>query len=158
MRGERRRDLLRILQEGTATSQEEIVRELGQRGHLVTQATVSRDLREVGAVKTRVNDHFVYHLADEEIVEREVGAHRLLSALTDFVIEIRPAGSLVIMATPPGHAPLVARAIDQGKEAAVVGTIAGDDTIFIATKDPEEAAELIQRWAPHIGNAVEGAL
>lgn len=158
MRNERRRDLMRILHEGQATRQSEIVEELRKRGHLVTQATVSRDLREAGAVKTRVGDHFTYSLPDVVRIDRELAARRLIDTLSNFAIDIRLAHSLVIIQTAPAHAAVVARAIDQSSGAFVLGTIAGDDTIFVATPSPEDATALIERWSQYVANAVEGAL
>lgn len=158
MRNERRRDLMRILHEGEVTRQSEIVEELRKRGHLVTQATVSRDLREAGAIKTRVADHYVYSLPDDIKVDRDHAERRLVDTLSNFAIEITPAHSLVVIQTAPAHAAVIARAIDQSREASVVGTIAGDDTVFVATPSPKDSAALIKRWSAHVGNAVEGAI
>lgn len=158
MRSERRRDLMRILHEGEATRQSEIVEELRSRGHLVTQATVSRDLREAGAVKTRVGDHYVYSLPDDVKLDRNLAARRLIETLRGFAFDIRAAHSMVVIQTAPAHAAVVARAIDQSRESLVVGTIAGDDTIFVATPGPKQAAALIERWSTHVDGAAEGAL
>ncbi|MGH2729277.1 MAG: arginine repressor [Actinomycetota bacterium] len=149
MRSERRRDLLRILHEGHATSQHQIVEELRALGHDVTQATVSRDLQEVGATKVRVAGEFVYRLTDE--IPRAPGgdlmARNLMRTLAEFALDVRPAGSLVVLLTAPGHASAVARAIDLAGLQEVVGTVAGDDTIFVATPDLGTAAALATRWS-----------
>lgn len=144
MKSTRRSDLLKILRTGNATSQEEIADRLRSAGHDVTQATVSRDLRTVGAVKVRVGDRHLYKLADDvaggghgELVERN-----LARTLAEFTVDIRVAGSLVVLVTLPGHASAVARAIDLALLDDVVGTIAGDDTIFLATGSNAAASRL----------------
>ena len=144
MKSTRRSDLLKILRAGNATSQEEIADRLRSAGHDVTQATVSRDLRNVGAVKVRVGDRHLYKLADDvagggpgELVERN-----LARTLAEFAVDVRRAGSLVVIVTLPGHASAVARAIDLALIDDVVGSIAGDDTIFLATPSNAAAARL----------------
>jgi transcriptional regulator of arginine metabolism len=147
MRLGRRRDLLRILHEGTAASQGEIAARLRAAGHDVTQATVSRDLKEVGAAKLRVGDGFVYRLADEIVHGTgDLMARNLTRTLAEFVVDVRVGGNLVVVTTAPGHAPAVARAIDLSELSDVLGTVAGDDTIFVATPDGPTAMALADRW------------
>ena len=149
MRPDRRRDLVRILRTGVASSQHEIVDALRALGHQVTQATVSRDLKEVGALKVRAGDGFTYRLPDDlphsssgDLVSRNLGR-----SLAEFALDVRVAHSMVVLTTAPGHASAVARAIDLAAPGPVVGTIAGDDTIFIATSDPSTAAALAAAWS-----------
>lgn len=151
MKSQRRRDLLRILHEGRASSQEEIVEALRAAGHDVTQATVSRDLGSVGALKVRTASGYVYRLGDE--VPRagsDLVARSLMRTLDEFSIDVVPAGNLVVVTTAPGHASAVARSIDLAGLDDVVGTIAGDDTIFVATPDPAAATALAARWNEHV--------
>ena len=148
MRADRRRDLLRILHDGKASSQLDIVEELRLAGHDVTQATVSRDLREVGATKVRINGSIAYRLADE-IPHGQGGdlvARNLDRNLAEFAIDIAPAANIVVVKTAPGHASAVGRAIDMAGLKEVVGTVAGDDTIFVATPSDEVASELASTW------------
>ena len=145
MRSERRRTLLRILREGRAATQAELVAALREAGHDVTQATVSRDLHEVGAVKVRVGDEVAYRFPDD--VPRLRSPRRdVITELADFAIDVVEAGTLVVVTTLPGHASAVARAIDLAALPAVRGTIAGDDTIFVATPDAETARDLAGSW------------
>ena len=148
MRSDRRRDLLRILHEGTASSQNDIVDALREAGHEVTQATVSRDLREVGATKVRIDGAVVYRLADEipHGLGRDLVARDLYRNFAEFAIDIQPAASLVVVRTAPGHASAVGRAIDMAGLEEVVGTVAGDDTIFVATPSEEIATDLASTW------------
>jgi transcriptional regulator of arginine metabolism len=139
---------MRILHEGSAHSQREIVDALQAAGHDVTQATVSRDLREIGAAKVRISDGFVYRLPDEvpRSLNGDLVARSLRRTLEDFAIEVRAAGSLVVIDTAPGHASAVARALDLAGIDDIVGTVAGDDTIFVATPGIAEAARLADTW------------
>lgn len=148
MKSARRRDLLKILHEGLASTQQDFVDALRDAGHDVTQATVSRDLQELGAVKVREGNRVTYRFPDG--VPRLNGLRSvqrtLLSELQEFAIDIRPAGNLVVVLTLPGHAAAVARAIDLNPTDGVRGTIAGDDTIFVATPAASTATEIADRW------------
>lgn len=146
MRSERIRDLIRLLHEGRAASQNDIVSALTEAGHSVTQATVSRDLKDVGATKVRLGDGFVYRLADDIPRRGDLVARSLQRSLDEFAISIVAAASLVIVQTAPGHASAVARAVDMSDNPDIVGTVAGDDTIFVATPDNDAAAALAARW------------
>jgi transcriptional regulator of arginine metabolism len=146
MRSERIRDLMRLLHEGTASSQNDIVKALVDAGHHVTQATVSRDLRDVGATKVRSGDGFVYRLPDDIPRSGDLVSRSLQRSLDEFAISIVAAASLVVVQTAPGHASAVARAVDMSGDPNIVGTVAGDDTIFVATPDNEAAAALAARW------------
>jgi transcriptional regulator of arginine metabolism len=137
------------------SSQADIVAKLRAAGHEVTQATISRDLQELGALKIRQNGHFVYRLPDE--VPRAHGdlmARNLRETLAEFALDIRAAASLVVVATAPGHAAALARAIDLAPEPDAVGTVAGDDTIFIATPSSAAAKRLAARWSDHAESEV----
>ena len=113
-------------------SQEELVARLDLAGVPATQATVSRDLDELGAVRVRGGGAMHYRLPEQ----LETGdAGRLDRLLADWVSDIIPAGNLVVLKTPPGSANLVANALDAAGLEEVAGTIAGDDTIFLALAD-----------------------
>lgn len=148
MRTERLRDLTRILRAGHAATQKEIVRALRAAGHEVTQATVSRDLQEVGAAKIRVGRTFEYRLPDQLArgATADLTTRNLRQTLAGFALDVTAASSLVVITTAPGHAAAVARAIDLAGLFGVVGTIAGDDTIFVATPDPTTATQLARAW------------
>jgi transcriptional regulator of arginine metabolism len=148
VRATRRKELFRILHEGHATSQDEIVSALRAAGHHVAQPTVSRDLQELGAVKVKVGSEFVYRLKDEipKSARADLVARDLARTLSDFALDIRTSGPLIVLLTAPGHAGAVARAIDLAGPDEIVGTIAGDDTIFVATSDTRTAATVARRW------------
>jgi transcriptional regulator of arginine metabolism len=127
----RRRLIRKLLDEGTVASQAHLVGLLEEEGFPVTQATVSRDLDALGAIKVRDQHGSVhYSLAPtvEQLTEAEL---RLRRAVNDFVEELAVSENLVVLHTPPGAAHLVASAIDRAQVEGVVGTIAGDDTLMI---------------------------
>src|SRR5918994_6889349 len=98
MRSSRRRDLLRVLHEGQASSQRDIVAALRASGHDVTQATVSRDLREIGATKVRVGNELMYRLPDQipPSPGGDLMARGLMDTREQFVVGMRIGGRLVV--------------------------------------------------------------
>ena len=130
---QRQRLIADWLRGGRIGSQEELVARLGLAGISATQTTVSRDLDELGAVKQRDEGSIRYLLPDR--VDRRQAEHRLDRILGEWVVSIESAGALVVMRTPPGSANLVASAMDAADLPEVAGTIAGDDTIFVALHD-----------------------
>ena len=133
------------LREDHIASQEELVARLDRAGVPATQATVSRDLDELGAVRVRRGGAVHYRLP-EQLESGDAG--RLDRLLADWVTDIVAAGNLIVMRTPPGSANLVANALDAAGLEGIAGTIAGDDTIFVALADgavPGAVAEGLRR-------------
>jgi transcriptional regulator of arginine metabolism len=130
---QRQRLIADWLRGGRIGSQEELVARLGLAGISATQTTVSRDLDELGAVKQRDEGSIRYFLPDR--IDRRQAEQRLDRILGEWVVSIESAGALVVMRTPPGSANLVASAMDAADLPEVAGTIAGDDTIFVALHD-----------------------
>jgi len=126
---QRQRLIADWLRAGEVGSQEELVARLAAAGVSATQATVSRDLEALGAVKVRRG----YALAGPG--DGAVADGRLARILGEWVIDIVAAGTLLVLRTPPGSANLVANALDNARLEEVAGTIAGDDTIFVALAD-----------------------
>ena len=139
---ERTRALKALLEAGEATTQSELLSKLRKQGFDVTQPTISRDLRKIGAVKT--TDEFgqtTYQLLSRE----EAIASQNLSAL---VLKILHNHYLVVIHTAVGSANVVASQLDRVLPAGILGTIAGDDTIFVApqsTKSIEKTIEEIKK-------------
>ncbi|HYC94795.1 MAG TPA: arginine repressor [Sphingomicrobium sp.] len=136
-------DWLRELRVG---SQEELVARLSLEGITATQATVSRDLLELGAVKLKREGTIRYVMPDQ--VEPGHAAAKLDRLLAEWVDAIMPAGNILVLKTPPGSANLVANALDAAGLEEVAGTIAGDDTIFVALADgtnPHAVAKMLQQ-------------
>lgn len=146
----RRRLIRKLLSDGEISSQAQLVGLLEEEGYPVTQATVSRDLDALGAVKLRDDDGTVrYSLMPgvEELSDAEI---RLRHAVNDFVEEMAVADNLVVLHTPPGAAHLVAGAIDRALVPGILGTIAGDDTLMIVA-DPEVGGDAIAAKIEEMG-------
>jgi transcriptional regulator of arginine metabolism len=143
----RRQHILgRMLAEHAVTSQEQLVELLAEEGVAATQATVSRDLEEVGAVKVRVpgSDRLVYAIAElprDQVMPED----HLRRVLGEWVVDVAPAGNLVVVRTPPGSAHVVASALDRGGLEGVLGTVAGDDTVLVVSSRPQGGKELAAR-------------
>ncbi len=133
----RRNQILDLLQHETVTTQEELRRKLARRGIRVTQATVSRDIEELGLVKTRAG----YRRPDVP-GPANTPQPALVVILKEFVREVLQASQIVVVKTHPGNAHSVGVALDAERWPEVVGTVAGDDTIFIATSGAQEAARI----------------
>jgi transcriptional regulator of arginine metabolism len=133
-----RRDALRrILRAQPARRQADLVRELQAQGFEVTQSSVSRDLRELGAA--RIKDRYV-------LAEDGLPGPTPVAVLAGFVREVLTAGpNLTVVKTATGAAQSVALAIDRDRWSDVVGTISGDDTIFIASIDGEAQLRIVDR-------------
>jgi transcriptional regulator of arginine metabolism len=126
-------------------SQEEVTARLGALGFSVTQATVSRDLDQIGAVKVKRGGALAYALPDQ-LGDNDWAAARLQRILAEWVLSIEAAGNLLVLKTPPGSAHLVALALDQAKLDEVAGTISGDDTLFVALRDGIVAGIVANRF------------
>lgn len=129
----RQGQILRLVSEDDVSNQDDLRRLLAQRGMRVTQATLSRDLQDLGLVKTAEGYRKV------EGAEAESGSEqRLERALREFLLDVREAQNLLVLKTPPGGAQSLAAALDAGHWREVVGTVAGDDTVLVVT--PSRAA------------------
>jgi transcriptional regulator of arginine metabolism len=137
--------LAEIIRSQPVASQEEVTERLGAAGFSVNQATVSRDLAQLGAVKVKRGGTISYALPDQ-IGESDWAASRLERIFAEWVQSIEPAGSLLVLRTPPGSAHIVGLALDQAQVPEVAGTICGDDTIFIAVREGVDAHLLADRF------------
>jgi transcriptional regulator of arginine metabolism len=133
----RRTQILNLLRTDPAVTQEELRRKLARRGIQVTQATVSRDLEELGVVKTRSG-----YRAPEAAEPPAPVQPTLQVILKEFLREVGQASNLVVLKTYPGNAHSVAAVLDAQDWADVVGTVAGDDTIFVAAPSARQAAQV----------------
>ena len=122
-------------------SQEELTARLAAQGLTVNQATVSRDLDQLGAVKVKRGGALAYALPDQ-LGDSDWAASRLERILGEWVLSVEAAGNLLILKTPPGSAHLVGLALDQAQLPEIAGTICGDDTIFAACRSAAEADAL----------------
>jgi transcriptional regulator of arginine metabolism len=135
---DRRNAVVRLLAGGNVHKQQDLVRLLRKEGYAATQSSISRDLREIGVSKARGR----YVLPPEDVVR----ANGKFNSLAQFVREIRRAGPcMTVVKTSTGAAQSVAVAIDKAEWPEVVGTLSGDDTIFIATGTARAQAGIVSR-------------
>ncbi|QLL09752.1 arginine repressor [Mycobacterium vicinigordonae] len=145
-RAGRQARIVTILSTAEVRSQSELAARLATEGIEVTQATLSRDLEELGAVKLRGADGGagVYVVPEDGSPVRGVagGTGRLSRLLGELLVSTDASANLAVLRTPPGGAHYLASAIDRAALPYVVGTIAGDDTVFVAAREPMTGAEL----------------
>ena len=140
--------ILRLVQERRLGTQEEVVAALREQGFDAVQTTVSRDIAQLGLVKVRAGDGtLVYALPGADDLSR---LDELTSALRRWTVSLTPTGGIVVIHTPPGTANTLARAIDAATLPDVAGTVAGDDTIFVAARDGLTGARLAQELTHHL--------
>jgi transcriptional regulator of arginine metabolism len=143
-RDQRLRAIADLIRTRPVASQDEIAEALAALGSTVTQATISRDLEQLGAAKVRRAGLLVYALP-EEISPPVSDGPQMQTVFRDWVRSVDFAGNLVVIKTPPGSAHLVGVALDRAELPEVAGTICGDDTIFVAVRDVVSAPSLAQR-------------
>jgi transcriptional regulator of arginine metabolism len=131
-KAQRQHRIVQLLEDRSITSQAELVGLLTKEGIGATQATISRDLVELGVAKVRgANGHRTLARTTPGAPQTE----HLRRVLAEWVVEVACAGPLVVVKTPPGCAHVVASALDRGALPAALGTVAGDDTIFVAVDE-----------------------
>ena len=145
-RAGRQARIVAILSSASISSQSELAARLAGEGIDVTQATLSRDLEELGAVKLRGADGGVgvYIVPEDGSPVRGVsgGTDRMSRLLGELLVSTDASGNLAVLRTPPGAAHYLASAIDRAALPDVVGTVAGDDTILVVAREPMTGAEL----------------
>jgi len=143
LRQHRQEQILRILQEGNRlSSQGQIVEKLHALGVPATQSSVSRDLRDLGVYRYGR----YYQLPEDPEPDAERAQRDLEDRASFFLVDLRTAGpNLLVVETQPGAAQTLAIVIENMRWAEVVGTIAGDDTIFVATPGTAEQRRIVER-------------
>ena len=135
MKQHRQRAIRDLLEQRPIRTQQELAAALRERGFRTTQATISRDVAELGLIKV-ARDGVQAYAPPPRLVEAEAtGEERLRKLLRDLPFELRESGLLLLLRTLPGSAHAIAAALDRTRWPEVVGSIAGDDTIFIACPD-----------------------
>jgi transcriptional regulator of arginine metabolism len=137
MKAFRHGQILKIIQGQQIHTQEELARELAALGVSATQVTLSRDIRELGLVKTK--DGYT------QLVESSDRGTQVDLAVLDYLLDIRPAQQILVLKTPPAFASSLAIAIDKAAWSEVAGTIAGDDTVLVVCGDVPSAAAVHAR-------------
>jgi transcriptional regulator of arginine metabolism len=140
-----------ILERGAVASQAQLVALLAGDGVEATQATVSRDLEEIGAVKVRSAGGESVYAVPELPKDRLVPGDHLRRVLGDWVVDVACSANLVVIRTPPGSAHVVASALDRASLPEIVGTVAGDDTIVVVADEGVGGATLCRQLAELAG-------
>lgn len=136
----RKSKLINLIEAGLIHSQSDAVLQLKKSGFKVTQATASRDLEEIGAVRARNSaGEMIYQLNSSNPVIR--------SNSNSLIISIESSGNLVVIKTPAGGAQLLASNLDHGGNKSIIGTIAGDDTVLVISRKANGGAELAKELA-----------
>lgn len=132
MKAGRQRQIVRLIRENPVTSQTHLVKILRASGYPATQATVSRDLDELGAVKVRREGKVAYALPGESATVPAGDAFGRM--FSESILELESTGNMVVVKTPPGHAGMVGGAVDRIGIDGVAGTVAGDDTLLVVCR------------------------
>ncbi len=139
-KNQRQHRIGQLLADNAVTSQTQLVDLLDSEGIESTQATVSRDLEEMGAIKVRIPGGDTVYGVPEDPNEHHVPSDILRRVLGDWVVEVNRSGDLLVVRTPPGSAHVVASAIDRTGLEDLVGTVAGDDTLILVIAQGRGAA------------------
>ena len=142
----RRQHLIaKLLEDHAVTSQGQLVELLESDDITATQATVSRDLDELGAVKVRVPGGETVYAIPEHPVDRIAPEEHLRRVMSDWVADVATSGNLVMLRTPPGSAHVVASALDRAGISEILGTVAGDDTLIVVAVEDVGGKRLARR-------------
>jgi transcriptional regulator of arginine metabolism len=142
---QRQHKIAQLLEKHAVTSQAQLVDLLAGERVVATQATVSRDLEELGAVKVRVPGGETVYAIPELPTQQVAPEDHLRRVLGDWVVEVAHSLNLVILRTPPGSAHVVASAIDRAGLPDVVGTVAGDDTLMVVAAERVGGAKIAKK-------------
>jgi transcriptional regulator of arginine metabolism len=148
---QRQHRIAELLEQQAVASQAQLVELLALQGVNATQATVSRDLDEMGAVKIRIPGGAMAYAVPERVTDRPLPDDHLRHVLGDFVLEVAHNHPIVILRTPPGSAHVVASALDRSNREGVLGTVAGDDTLLIVAERGMDASDLAHSLASLAG-------
>ncbi len=128
---QRQHRVAKLLEDQAVSSQAQLVELLAADGIVATQATVSRDLEELGAVKIRIPGGATAYAIPEHAKDSRAPDDHLRRVMGEFVVDVAWSGNIVILRSPPGSAHVVGSALDRAGLPNVLGTVAGDDTIMV---------------------------
>ena len=148
---QRQQRIVRLLEQHAVGSQGQLVDLLASDGIVATQATVSRDLDELGAVKVRVPGGETVYAIPQLPKDHAAPEDHLRRVLGDWVAEVAHSANLVVVRTPPGSAHVVASALDRAALAGSIGTVAGDDTVLVVCTEAAGGSEVAAKLAALAG-------
>jgi transcriptional regulator of arginine metabolism len=144
-KNQRQHRIVLLIEQQAVTSQAQLVELLAASGVVATQATVSRDLEEIGAVKVRAAGGESVYAVPELPKDRVAPEDHLRRVLGEWVVDVAASANLVVVRTPPGSAHVVASALDRAGLPEIIGTVAGDDTIMVVADERAGGAQLARR-------------
>lgn len=150
-KAQRQHKIARYLEAGAVTSQVQLVDLLAADGIVATQATVSRDLEDLGAVKVRVSGGETVYAIPELPKDQPAPEDHLRRVLGEWVGDIAHSGNLVVLRTPPGSAHVVGSALDRAALDGILGTVAGDDTLIVVAAEAVGGVALARRLSDLAG-------
>jgi transcriptional regulator of arginine metabolism len=139
----RRAQAIALIKAGKISSQGDLVRELKKSGFVVTQATASRDLEEIGAVRGR-NGYTIAESDNDSMA-------RSMPLPGDLILSVESSGNLAVVRTPPGGAQFLASSLDHSGLKSIIGTIAGDDTVLVVSRKASGGGELAKELLSYRG-------
>jgi transcriptional regulator of arginine metabolism len=142
---QRQHKISTLLEQHDVTNQAQLVDLLGKDGVVATQATVSRDLEDLGAIKVRVRGGDAVYAIPELPKDQVAPEDHLRRVFGDWVVEVSSSANLVVLRTPPGSAHVVASALDRSSLDEVLGTVAGDDTLMVVVAEEHRGADVAAR-------------
>lgn len=134
-KAQRQQLIVTLIEQHAVSNQPQLVEMLAENGITATQATVSRDLEDLGAVKVRVPGGESVYAIPEFAPARVAPEDQLRRVMGEWVADVRQSGPMVVVRTPPGCAHVVASALDRSQLSGLIGTVAGDDTIFCVAEE-----------------------
>ena len=144
----RRAKAIALIASGLVHSQSDLVKELKKAGYEVTQATASRDLEEIGAIRSRTaQGESIYEITSSPADS----VTRSMPLPSDLILSVESSGNLAVVRTPPGGAQFLASSLDQAGLANIIGTIAGDDTVLVVSKKASGGADLAKELRAFAG-------
>ena len=144
MKTKRHAMILKLIASEDLDTQEELARLLSAQGFTVTQATVSRDIKELRLIKVLTGDgHYKYATVEKAETDLQ---ERFIRLFSNCVVSITSSGNLIVLKTMAGSAAVAAEAIDSLKWPEIAGSIAGDNTIFVAVREGKNVSDLIKKF------------
>jgi transcriptional regulator of arginine metabolism len=150
-KAQRQHRIVKLLEQHAVTNQGQLVELLDGEGISATQATVSRDLEDLGAIKVRAGGGDSLYAIPELPKDQVAPEDHLRRVFGDWVVDVAHSGNLVVLATPPGSAHVVAAALDRSDRAEILGTVAGDDTLLVVVAEDVGGAALAAHLADLAG-------
>ena len=143
MKTKRQNEIIRLIDSCDIETQEELASELRERGYKVTQATISRDIRELRLIKAAAKGGGFKYAKPEK--HESAVSERLTRILTDSLVNVDASGNIIVVKTLSGSANVAAEAIDNLGWPEILGSIAGDNTVFIAVRNETDTAGISER-------------